>query len=73
MYGLNSLIKMATILAMLAIASGNPNQIVDAVRTAQVQLIDQSKASRWQPTPLSTIHHEEIRWQQREDGVHCLY
>ena len=47
MYGLNSLIKMATILAMLAFASGHLNQIVDAVRTAQLQLIDQSKASRW--------------------------
>jgi len=32
---------------MLAFASGNLKQIVDAVRTAQVQLIDQSKASRW--------------------------
>ena len=47
MNGLGFLIKIATILAMLAIASGHLNQIVDAVRTEQVQLIEQSKASRW--------------------------
>jgi len=47
MYGLNSLIKMAVTLALLALASRNVGPIISAVRTAQLELIASSKASGW--------------------------
>jgi hypothetical protein len=44
---MNSLIKIAVILAMGAVASGNLPFILKQVRKAQVQLIQDSKASKW--------------------------
>jgi len=44
---MNSLIKIAVILAFGAVASGNLPQILTQVRKAQFQLIMESKASNW--------------------------
>ncbi len=44
---MNSLIKIAAILAIGAIASGNLPKILLQVRNAQIQLIQDSKASKW--------------------------
>ena len=43
---MNSLIKLATILAFAAVASGNLPKILVEVRKAQLQLIQDSKASK---------------------------
>ncbi|MGE3610304.1 MAG: hypothetical protein AB7I27_11995 [Bacteriovoracaceae bacterium] len=44
---MNYLIKIATILAMAAVVSGNLPLILKQVRKAQVQFIQDSKASKW--------------------------
>lgn len=44
---MNSLIKIAVALAFTAIASGNLPWILTQVRKAQVELIMESKASKW--------------------------
>lgn len=44
---MNSLIKIAVVLAFAAVASGNLPQIISQVRKAQFQLIMESKASNW--------------------------
>lgn len=44
---MNSLIKIAVILAFAAVASGNLPKILNQVRKAQLQLIQESKASKW--------------------------
>lgn len=44
---MNSLIKIAIVLAFAAIASGNLPQIINQVRKAQLHLIMESKASSW--------------------------
>lgn len=44
---MNSLIRIATILAFAAIASGNLPKILFQVRKAQIELIQESKASKW--------------------------
>lgn len=44
---MNSLIKIAVVLAFGAIASGNLPTILNQVRKAQLQLIMESKASNW--------------------------
>ena len=44
---MNSLIKIAIVLAFAAIASGNLPKIINQVRKAQFQLIMESKASSW--------------------------
>lgn len=44
---MNSLIKIAVILAFGAVASGNLPKILGQVRKAQFQLIMESKASNW--------------------------
>ena len=44
---MNSLIKIAVVLALAAVASGNLPQIISQVRKAQFQLIMESKASNW--------------------------
>ncbi len=44
---MNSLIKIANILAFAAVASGNLPKILVQVRKAQLQLIQDSKASKW--------------------------
>lgn len=41
------LIKIATILAFLAVISGNLPKILLQVKKAQLQLIQDSKASKW--------------------------
>lgn len=44
---MNNLIKIATILAFAAIASGNLPTILFHFKKAQLQLIQDSKASKW--------------------------
>ncbi|MBS1958465.1 MAG: hypothetical protein JST80_03245 [Bdellovibrionales bacterium] len=44
---MSSLIKIASILAFMAVASGNLPTILFHVRKAQLQLIQDSKASKW--------------------------
>lgn len=44
---MNSLIKIAVVLAFTAVASGNLPKILIQVRKAQFQLIQDSKASKW--------------------------
>lgn len=44
---MNSLIKIAVILAFGAVTSGNLPAILNQVRKAQFQLIMESKASNW--------------------------
>jgi hypothetical protein len=44
---MNSLIKIATIFAFAAVASGNLPTILFQIKKAQVQLIQDSKASKW--------------------------
>ncbi len=44
---MNNLIKIATLLAFAAVASGNLPKILLHVKKAQLQLIQDSKASTW--------------------------
>lgn len=44
---MNSLIKIAVVLAFAAVASGNLPAVINQVRKAQFQLIQESKASKW--------------------------
>ena len=44
---MNSLIKIAVVLAFAAVTSGNLPKILIQVRKAQMQLIMESKASKW--------------------------
>jgi Na+-translocating ferredoxin:NAD+ oxidoreductase RnfG subunit len=44
---MKSLIKIAVVLAFVAVASGNLPQIISQVSKAQFQLIMESKASNW--------------------------
>lgn len=44
---MNSLIKIAVVLAFAAVAIGNLPTIITQVRKAQFQLIMETKASKW--------------------------
>jgi hypothetical protein len=44
---MNSLIKIAVVLAFVAVSSGNLPKILNQVRKAQFQLVMESKASNW--------------------------
>lgn len=44
---MNSLIRISVILAFAAVTTGNLPKILIQVRKAQLQLIQDSKASRW--------------------------
>lgn len=44
---MNNLIKIATVLALAAVASGNLPTVLFYVKKAQLQLIRDSKASKW--------------------------
>mgnify|MGYP000196214395 CR=1 FL=1 len=44
---MNSLIKIAVVLAIAAVTSGNLAKILTQVRKAQMQLIMESKATKW--------------------------
>lgn len=44
---MNSLIKIAVVLAFAVVTSGNLPKILIQVRKAQMQLIMESKASKW--------------------------
>lgn len=44
---MNNLIKISVILAIAAVSSGNLPKILNQVRKAQIQLIQDSKASNW--------------------------
>ena len=45
--GLDKMISTISILACLAVAMGRLPKIINAVHRAQVQLIQESKASKW--------------------------
>ena len=45
---MKSLIKIAVVLAFAAVASGNLPAVINQVRKAQFQLIQESEASKWQ-------------------------
>lgn len=45
---MKSLTKIAVVLAFAAVASGNLPAIINQIRKAQLQLIQESKASKWQ-------------------------
>ncbi len=44
---MNSLIKIAVVLAFAAVASGNLPAVINQVRKTQFHLIKESKASNW--------------------------
>lgn len=44
---MKSLTKIAVVLAFAAVASGNLPAIINQIRKAQLQLIQESKASKW--------------------------
>jgi hypothetical protein len=44
---MNYLVKIAVVLAFAAVASGNLPMILLQVKKAQLQLIQESKASKW--------------------------
>lgn len=44
---MNNLIKIAVVLAFAAVSSGNLPKILNQVRKAQLQLIMESKGSKW--------------------------
>ena len=44
---MNSLIKIAVVLAFATVAIGNLPAVINQVRKAQFQLIQESKASKW--------------------------
>ncbi len=44
---MNSLIKIAVVLAFTAVVSGSLPVVINQVRKAQFQLIQESKASKW--------------------------
>lgn len=44
---MNSLIKIAVVMAFAAVASGNLPKILKQIHKAQYELIMDSKASRW--------------------------
>lgn len=44
---MDSLIKISVSLAMAAIFTGNLPRVLKVVRRAQIELIQESKASRW--------------------------
>ena len=45
--GINKLIQMASILAFIAVSSGQLPKILKQVKIAQLQLIKESQASKW--------------------------
>jgi hypothetical protein len=45
--GINSLVKMAVTLAILSVGTGKMPQILKCVRKAQLEILNESKASRW--------------------------
>ena len=54
--GLDKMISTISILACLAVATGQLPRIINAVHCAQVQLIQDSKASKW-PKPMLLNDH----------------
>jgi hypothetical protein len=54
---MNSLIKIAVVLAFAAVTSGNLQKILVQVRKAQMQLIMESKASKW-PKAMTLQSHK---------------
>jgi Na+-translocating ferredoxin:NAD+ oxidoreductase RnfG subunit len=44
---MSDLIKVAVILAFIAVGSGNLPKILNLVRKAQIQLVTDSQASKW--------------------------
>ncbi len=49
---LNKLISVAVMIVMLAASTGQLPKLIHAVRKAQIQLIQDTKASKWGRVPL---------------------
>jgi hypothetical protein len=54
--GLDKMISTIAILACLAVATGQLPRIINSVHRAQVQLIQDSKASKWPKAMLVSPH-----------------
>jgi hypothetical protein len=54
--GLRSLVQWAVVLAMLAVSTGRLPAVLKAVKVAQLQLIQDSKASKWERALLLPSH-----------------
>jgi hypothetical protein len=54
--GLDKLISAVAIIACMAAATGQLPRIINAVHRAQLQLIQDSKASKWPKAMLLPIH-----------------
>ena len=50
--GIDKLISISVILAVLAAGTGQLPRIINSVRRAQLQLIQDTKASKWPKAPL---------------------
>ena len=59
--GLDKLIELAAVLAVLAVSSGHLPQIIHAVHVAQLHLIKDSQASSWPKAQLLPIHEKSER------------
>ncbi len=57
--GIEKLISVAAVFAVLAVSTGHLPRIVHAVRVAQLQLIKESQASKWGPPGL--LYEENVR------------
>ena len=50
--GIDKLISMSVILALLAAGTGQLPRVINTLRRAQFQLIQDTKASKWPKAPL---------------------
>ena len=50
--GIDKLISMSVILALLVASTGQLPRVINTVRRAQLQLIQDTKASKWPKVPL---------------------
>jgi hypothetical protein len=57
----NRLIEAVVLAAMISVGSGHLPQILNTVRLAQLKLIQDSKASTWQPALLLRNHAPKTR------------
>jgi len=55
--GLDKMISAVAIVACMAVATGQLPSIINAVHRAQIQLIQESKASKWPKAMLLPIHN----------------
>jgi hypothetical protein len=59
--GLDNVIKLAVALTIAAAATGQLPRVTNAVRHAQVKLLEESKASKWGSPDLIFSHKKSSR------------